>query len=65
MRAPHTTASLSLQHTGDVLGNVRIYSLTTFTLLAMKVAHDGEVLSLSYNSGTQQSTPGRCLLLWW
>ena len=33
------------------MGNVRIYSLATLTLLTMKVAHDGEVLSLDYGAG--------------
>ncbi|KAF5827696.1 WD40-repeat-containing domain protein [Dunaliella salina] len=40
---------------GDAQGNVRIYSLATLTLIAFKVAHEGEVLSLDYGAGERQS----------
>lgn len=49
---------------GDASGNVRVYDLTTLTLIACKEAHEGPVLSLDYS----HPTPGNagelaCVLL--
>jgi WD40 repeat protein len=53
---------------GDACGNVRVYDLTTLTLIACKEAHEGPVLSLDYSHPTPGNAGGlvciaHCILL--